>query len=137
MQRVSLAAVEPGAGAVLLRFEIDLTGTHGATHHAHGHELWGALSQRGKDRFRFRRVDDQSSSEQANGEETTDGMEPAWSTSPPTDKNPRARRGVGEHLPALVSVFPPSSASQESGLTPENLPLSIGSHPRRLPTTPR
>src|SRR5271157_4518300 len=34
----------------------------------------GALSQRGKDRFRFRRVGDQSSSEQANGEETTDGM---------------------------------------------------------------
>jgi hypothetical protein len=31
---------------------------------------------------------------------------------------------VGEHLPALVSGFPPSSASQESGLTPENLPLS-------------
>ena len=39
-------------------------------------------------------------------------------------QNPRARRGVGEHLPVLVSVFPPSSASQESGLTPENLPLS-------------
>jgi hypothetical protein len=38
-------------------------------------------------------------------------MEPAWSTSPPPDKNPRARRGVGEHLPAPVSVFPPSSAS--------------------------
>jgi len=31
-------------------------------------------------------------------------------------KNPRARRGVGEHLPAFVSGFPPSSASQESGL---------------------
>src|SRR5271166_4791508 len=87
-------------------------------------ELRGALSQRGKDRFRFRRVGDKSSREQANGEETTDGMEPAWSTPPPADKNPRARRGVGEHLPALVSVFPPSSASQESGLTPENLPLS-------------
>jgi hypothetical protein len=28
------------------------------------------------------------------------------------------RRGVGEHLPALVSGFPPSMASQESGLTP-------------------
>ena len=40
-------------------------------------------------------------------------------------KNPRARRGVGEHLPAVVSGFPPSSASQESGLTPENLPLSF------------
>jgi hypothetical protein len=47
----------------------------------------------GKDRFRFRRVGDQSSSEQANGEETTDGMEPAWSASPPADKNPRTRRG--------------------------------------------
>jgi hypothetical protein len=87
-------------------------------------ELRGALSQRGKDRFRFRRVGDQSSGEQADGEETTDGVEPAWSTSSPADKNPRARRGVGEHLPALVSRFPPSSASQESGLTPENLPLS-------------
>ena len=41
-----------------------------------------------------------------------------------TDKNPCARRGAGEHLPALVSGFPPSSASQESGLTPENLPFS-------------
>jgi hypothetical protein len=30
---------------------------------------------------------------------------------------------VGEHLPVLVSGFPPSRASQESGLTPENLPL--------------
>src|SRR6202007_1880017 len=87
-------------------------------------ELRGALSQRGKDRFRFRRVGDQSSREQANGEETTDGMEPAWSASPSVDKNPRTRRGVGEHLPALVSGLPPSSASQESGLTPENLPLS-------------
>ena len=29
-------------------------------------------------------------------------------------RTPRARRGVGEHLPALVSVFPPSSASQEA-----------------------
>jgi hypothetical protein len=47
-----------------------------------------------------------------------------WSTSPPADKNPGARRGVGEHLPALVSGFPPSSASQEGGLTPRNLPLS-------------
>jgi hypothetical protein len=47
-----------------------------------------------------------------------------WSTSPPADKNSRARPGVGEHLPALVSGFPPSSASQETGLTPENLPLS-------------
>jgi hypothetical protein len=27
----------------------------------------------------------------ADGEETADGMEPAWSTSPPADKNPRAR----------------------------------------------
>src|SRR5208282_3893875 len=88
-------------------------------------ELRGTLSQRGKDRFRFRRVGDQSSREQANSEETTDGMEPARSASPPADKNPRARRGVGEHLPVLVSVFPPSSASQESGLTPENLPLSV------------
>ena len=39
-------------------------------------------------------------------------------------QTPRARRRVGEHLPALVSRFPPSSASQESGLTPQNLPLS-------------
>src|ERR1700681_2425799 len=70
-------------------------------------------------------VGDQSSSEQANGEETTDGMEPAWSASPPADKNPRTRRGVGEHLPALVSGLPLSIASQESGLTPENLPLSM------------
>jgi hypothetical protein len=31
---------------------------------------------------------------------------------------------VGEHLPALVSGFPPSIASQESGLTPRILPLS-------------
>ena len=44
--------------------------------------------------------------------------------SPPADKKPRTRRGVGEHLPALVTGLPPSSASQESGLTPENLPLS-------------
>jgi hypothetical protein len=91
-------------------------------------ELRGALSQRGKDRFRFRRVGDQSSRKQADGEETTDGVEPAWSTSPPANKNPRARPGVGEHLPALVSGFPPSSASQESGLTPENLPLSYFRH---------
>src|SRR5208282_3580212 len=38
---------------------------------------------------------------------------------------PHARRGVGEHLPELVSGFLPSSASQESGLTPENLPVSF------------
>ena len=87
-------------------------------------ELRGALSQRGKDRFRFRRVGDQSSSEQANGEETTDGMEPAWSTSPPADTNSCARRRVGEHLPALASGFSPSRAGQESGVTPRNLPLS-------------
>jgi hypothetical protein len=66
----------------------------------------------------------ESAINQVVSEKTTDGMEPAWSTSPPADKNPRTRRGVGEYLPALVSVFPPSSASQESGLTPENLPLS-------------
>ncbi len=37
---------------------------------------------------------------------------------------PGARRGMGEHLPALVSGFPPSMASQESGLIPRNLPVS-------------
>ena len=87
-------------------------------------ELFNLVALIQKDRFRFRRVGDQSSGEQADGGKTTDGMEPAWSTSPPADKNPRTRRGVGEHLPALVSVFPSSSASQENGLTPENLPLS-------------
>jgi hypothetical protein len=51
------------------------------------------------------------------GEETTDGVEPAWSTSSPADTNPGARRRVGEHLPALVSGFPPSRAGQESGVT--------------------
>jgi hypothetical protein len=85
---------------------------------------YGERYRNGEDRFRFRRVGDQSSREQADGEKTTDGMEPAWSTSPPADKNPRTRRGMGEHLPALVSGFPPSRASQESGLTPQNLPLS-------------
>jgi NRAMP (natural resistance-associated macrophage protein)-like metal ion transporter len=45
---------------------------------------------------------------------TTDGMEPAGSTSPPADKNPRARRGVGEHLPALVSVFRPRAQALAS-----------------------
>src|SRR5208337_2329855 len=87
-------------------------------------QLRGTLSQRGKDRFRFRRVGNQSSREQADGEETTDGMESAGSTSPPADTNQSARRGMGEHLPTLVSGFPPSMASQESGLIPRNLPLS-------------
>jgi hypothetical protein len=82
----------------------------------------------------FRRVGDQSSREQADGEETTDGVEPAWSTSPPANKNPRARRGVGEHLPALVSGFPPSSASQESGLTPRESPAL---HTGRMCDCPR
>src|SRR5271157_6091939 len=87
-------------------------------------QLRGTLSQRGKDRFRFRRVGHQSSREQADGEETTDGMEPAGSTSPPADTNSGARRRVGEYLPALVSGFPSSRAGQESGVTPRNLPLS-------------
>src|SRR5271157_4943778 len=87
-------------------------------------QLWGTLSQRGKDRFRFRRVGNQSSREQTDGEEATDGMEPAWSTSSPADTNSGARRRVGEYLPALVSGFPPSRAGQESGVTPRNLPLS-------------
>jgi len=91
----------------------------------------GPLSQRGKDRFRFRRVGDQSSREQTDGEdggETTDGVEPAWSTSSPADTNPGARRRVGEHLPALVSGFPPSKTSQESGVTPREPPALH--HPR-------
>src|SRR5271167_2123096 len=87
-------------------------------------QLRGTLSQWGKDRFRFRRVGNQSSREQTDGEETTDGMEPAWSTSSPADTNSGARRRVGEYLPALVSGFPPSRAGQESGVTPRNLPLS-------------
>jgi NRAMP (natural resistance-associated macrophage protein)-like metal ion transporter len=45
---------------------------------------------------------------------TTDGMEPAGNTSPPADKNPRARRGVGEYLPALVSVFRPRAQALAS-----------------------
>ena len=94
-------------------------------------ELRGTLSQRGKDRFRFRRVGDQSSREQTageDGEETTDGVEPAWSTSSPADTNPGARRRVGEHLPALVSGFPPSKTSQESGMTHRESPALH--HPR-------
>ena len=53
---------------------------------------FGHTPQRGKDRFRFRRVGDQSGREQTDGEETTGGMEPAWSTSSPADANPGARR---------------------------------------------
>jgi len=41
-----------------------------------------------------------------------------------------ARRGVGEHLPALVSGFPPSSASQESGLPPPRISRSLISKKR-------
>jgi Mn2+/Fe2+ NRAMP family transporter len=41
-------------------------------------------------------------------------MEPAGSTSPPADKNPRARRGVGEHLTAPVSVFRPQAQTLAS-----------------------
>src|SRR5208337_4044597 len=87
-------------------------------------QLRGTLSQRGKDRFRFRRVGNQSSREQTDGEETTDGMEPAGSTSSPANTNWGARRRVGEYLPALVSGFPSSRAGQESGVIPRNLPLS-------------
>jgi hypothetical protein len=61
------------------------------------------------------------------GEETTDGVEPAWSTSSPADTNPGARRRVGEHLPALVSGFPPSKTSQESGVTPPGISRSPSS----------
>jgi NRAMP (natural resistance-associated macrophage protein)-like metal ion transporter len=46
---------------------------------------------------------------------TTDGTEPAGSTSPHADKHPRARRGVGEHLPALVSVFRPQALPSVPG----------------------
>jgi hypothetical protein len=45
---------------------------------------------------------------------TTDGTEPSGSTSPPADKHPRARREVGEHLPALVSVFRPQAQAPPS-----------------------
>src|ERR1700740_501796 len=39
--------------------------------------------------------------------------------------------GVGEHLPALVSGFPPSSASQESGLGWDS--ILLGSQPLEKP----
>jgi hypothetical protein len=87
-------------------------------------QLRGTLSQRGKDRFGFRRVGNQSSREQTDGEETADGMDPAWSTSSPADTNPGTRRRVGEHFSPLVSGFLPSRSSRESGVTPGNLPLS-------------
>jgi len=62
-----------------------------------------------------------SNRKQTDGEETTDGVESAWSTSSPAGYEP----GVGEHLPALVSGFPPSRTGQESGVIPRNLPLSV------------
>jgi len=70
-------------------------------------ELRGTLSQWGKDRFGVCRVGDQSSGEQTDGEKAADGLEPAWGASAIADTNPSARRRMGEHLPALVSGFPP------------------------------
>ena len=46
-----------------------------------------------------------SSGEQTDGEEATDGLEPAWSASSAADMNPGAPRRMGEHLPAPVSGF--------------------------------
>jgi hypothetical protein len=51
--------------------------------------------------------------EQTDGEETTDGMEPAGSTSSPADTNSGARRRVGEYLPALASGFPPQGQAKK------------------------
>src|SRR4051794_5180203 len=96
-----------------------------------GFRVWAA-SPSGKmpDGCRFRVsvciVASASAMNQTDGEEATDGLEPAWRASAPADTDPGARRRMGEHLPALVSGFPPSrAASQESGLTPRNLPLSV------------
>ena len=84
----------------------------------------GTLSQRGKDRFRFRRVGNQSSREQTDGEETTDGMEPAWSTSSPADTNSGADEEWENTFRRWYPDFRPQGQAEESGVTPRNLPLS-------------
>jgi hypothetical protein len=58
--------------------------------HLHRFLIHGAAYGMRKDRFGFRRVGDQSNRKQTDGEETTDGMESAWSTSSPADTNPGA-----------------------------------------------
>ncbi len=43
----------------------------------------------------------------------------------------RYEPGVGEHLPALVSGFPPSRTGQESGVIPPESP-ALGTEPRKI-----
>ena len=74
-------------------------------------ELWRALSPRRAHQHRLCRIDGEPGDQQADGEKTTDAMEPARRPSPAADSHARVERRVGGDVPHVVSGLPVPHAS--------------------------
>src|ERR1035437_7619171 len=78
-------------------------------------ELWRAVPEQGANLDRICGIDSEPSGEQANGQETANGMDGTRSASLAANADPRVEWGTGRDVPPLVPAIPTRTAAGAEG----------------------